>query len=575
MGGAVQVFSPRLTTELKIVDEPPNPITAGWFGSACATVLVGDFDTRSAEIAITVPVKRDIVQLLGRTFSTGGIPIVEPELRGSIDIAAWNRHRWLTLRWLHSLGDDLGIVATIRGFEERRSHGTHLQHEATNEKFISLSLVGKATPGLGWSAIVYAQRQSSAATTSSIDLARTVERPFNEQFAVPATTLGTLLTGDRSLPGNARTSFGFDARFVRAESRENYCYSSGAFTRQRLAGGQDIQGGLFVLHEHQLGSGVRAIVGGRVEYWRSADGRSLEYESVSGQTLRGEIFSDRNSARISPHVGVVWGGVERWRIRAALRQSTRWPTLDELYRPYARDSLLIEASPYLKNERGLSAEFGGEWTLWHRPPPTKRGGRAPPATRLFSVGVTANENQLFDIVKDIKATFTSNEAGSSGGPSATSTVRTRVNLERAHIRGIAAVASWTPSKVVMVELAYDHNDARIRRAPAASGLAGKRIARVPRNTAAIRATWRGPRELVLTSSLRWFGPQLEDEFDNTYLRETTVMDATVAYRFNERFAVFLNVQNVADTRVETAVNPAGVVSIGAPRSLTIGFRRIW
>jgi hypothetical protein len=66
----------------------------------------------------------------------------------------------------------------------------------------------------------------------------------------------------------ARTSFGVDARAVRGETRENFTFTNGAFTRQRFAGGKQSFVGLYALHEQPLGSDWTATFGARLDAWR-------------------------------------------------------------------------------------------------------------------------------------------------------------------------------------------------------------------------------------------------------------------------------------------------------------------
>ena len=84
----------------------------------------GDFSTRSAEFEVTRPAGRGTLQILGDDFSTSGFPLVAPERRGPVDLAAWSHHDWLSARWRLPLGNDLEATITARTFHETRGNGT-------------------------------------------------------------------------------------------------------------------------------------------------------------------------------------------------------------------------------------------------------------------------------------------------------------------------------------------------------------------------------------------------------------------------------------------------------------------
>ncbi|HEY1108656.1 MAG TPA: TonB-dependent receptor [Opitutaceae bacterium] len=237
LGGVVQIFSANPAARLEVYDRPPAPI--GWtqVGTARLAAIVGDYDTRSAEVAVTLPVGQGVLQILGRTFGTGGFSLVAPEDRGSIDQAAWNRHRWLTLRFRQPVGK-LDLLATARVFEETRNNGTPYQRNGSREKFLSLSLAGKPSDAFFWHAVAYVQSQGFASTFSSVNATRTAETPASDQFAVPSTAFGAAWTGLLTHGDQSRTSFGADTRRVRGETREHFTFAAGNFTRLRVASGQ-------------------------------------------------------------------------------------------------------------------------------------------------------------------------------------------------------------------------------------------------------------------------------------------------------------------------------------------------
>ena len=279
LGGVAQVFALPVRTELIIVDEPPKPLGWGSQGTARFAATLGSFGTRSAEIAVTMPVGTEIVQLLGRVFSTDGYTLVAPERRGPIDVPAWSRHRWVQGRWRHDFDANVELVATVRSYEESRGNGTPYTKNGSREKFASLALRGRPVDGFTWNTVAYAQDQSFASTFSAVNATRTAETPASDQFAVPATALGVAWTGSWSRASGARTNAGGDLRTVRGETRERFTFTAGNFTRQRVAGGEQVFAGLFAMREQLLARDLRADQGFGLADW--AERKGVRPETLS------------------------------------------------------------------------------------------------------------------------------------------------------------------------------------------------------------------------------------------------------------------------------------------------------
>src|SRR5690606_34635785 len=81
-----------------------------------ASVMVGDFDTRSAEISHSQASGAGTLLVQARLFSTDGFSLVAPRNRGPIDIAAWSRHRWARARWTQTFANQVQLAVDVRGF---------------------------------------------------------------------------------------------------------------------------------------------------------------------------------------------------------------------------------------------------------------------------------------------------------------------------------------------------------------------------------------------------------------------------------------------------------------------------
>ncbi len=565
-GGATAWGNAALGGVIQLLTTPPESNPMGYFPSGGATASAGNFSTRSAELSLTQPVGRGAVQLMGRDFSTDGFVLVAPERRGAIDLPAWSRHRWLSARWQQPLGENLRLTATARGYEEFRGNGTPYTRNGSREKFVSASLAGAADSGFAWTAVGYAQDQSFASTFSSVNATRTAETPASDQFAVPATAFGGAWTGGWTHAGGARTSAGADLRTVRGETRENFTFTNGAFTRQRTAGGAQAFAGVFAMHERPLTPTLRATFGARLDAWREADGQRRETDRVTGAVLRDDHYADRDGTEFSPSTGLVWTPVMAWRLHANAQQAFRVPTLNEFYRPFRQGTTVVEANPDLHTERNTAAELGANFSKgW------------------LTFGVTGFWNNLRDAVSNVTLARGPGTFPLFGTLPVGGTGRQRLNVDRTRVQGLELSGSWRANESFLLNAAALFNNATVRRAAIApgpglspsNGLIGKQVAQVPRHSASLGATWRAPGGVTLTPRLRWIGRQFEDDENSLRLGETVVSDLGASRALTPHLELFLTMENLGDTRLEIGRSADGVVNLGTPRLLLGGLRGTW
>ena len=519
----------------------------------------GNFGTRNAELSLTQPAGGGAVQLLGRDFSTNGFSLVAPERRGPIDIAAWSRHRWLALgARASSPAQTVELKLNARYYEEFRGNGTPYTRNGSREKFISASLAGSPAKNFAWNAVAYAQDQSFASTFSSVNATRTAETPASDQFAVPATAFGAAWTGVWKHDGDARTSAGADARFVRGETRENFTFAAGNFTRQRIAGGEQAFGGVFALHEHPLSPELRATLGARLDSWRDTDGHRRETDRNTGAILRNDAYARQDGTEFSPSAGLVWALDKTWRVRANAQQAFRRPTLNELYRPFRQGANVTETNPALRTERVTSGEAGADF---------KNGP--------LILSATAFVNDLRDAVGNVTIARGPGTFPIVGTLAAGGLGRQRLNLDRTRVQGLELSATWRGSDTLSFNADALFNDATVRRASIAPALVGKRVAQVPRRNASLGATWRAPGGIVLTPRVRWIGRQFEDDENTLILGEAVIADFGVSRALTKHLELFLTLENLGNARLETGRSADGVVNLGTPRLFFGGLRGSW
>jgi outer membrane receptor protein involved in Fe transport len=153
------------------------------------------------------------------------------------------------------------------------------------------------------------------------------------------------------------------------------------------------------------------------------------------------------------------------------------------------------------------------------------------------------------------------------------TGRQRLNLDRLRVRGFELSAEWRPSAGLTLNAAYLCNDATVQRSALAPILAGKRLAQVPRHSAALGAEWRAGK-LTVTPRLRVIGRQFEDDENQLILGTVAIADLGASYALG-RGELFLTIENLGDARIETGRSTDGLVTTGAPRLALAGFRCAW
>ena len=541
LGGVVQLFT-----------DPP----ASAQNRLAATV--GDFSTRSAELEISQPAGRGAVQLLGNAFSTDGFPLVAPERRGPIDVAAASHHSWLAARWFTPLGENLSATVTARTFEETRNNGTPYQRNTSRANFASVALAGQPAKNFAWTAVAYAQDQSFSSTFSSVNATRTAETPASDQFAVPATAFGTAWTGAWSHADGGRTSAGLDFRHVSGETREHFTFVNGAFTRLRVAGGTQDVGGLFFLHEQPIAPGLRATFGGRLDRWSDTEGHRRESDLATNTASRDDHYADREGTEFSPSAGLVWQPAPEWRVRAAAQHAFRRPTLNELYRPFRQGTTVVETNPDLRTEHVTTGELGAEF---------QRGS--------LTLGASGFWNDLRDAVDNVTLAHGPGTFPLFGPLPAGGIGRQRLNVDRIRVQSLEFSASWRASSAFSLDAAALFNDATVRRASVAPALVGNQVAQVPRHSATVGVTWRAPGGITLLPRVRWLGRQFEDDENTLRLGEAVVVDLGASRALTKHLVLFLTVENLGNARVETGRSADGVVNTGTPRLALGGLRGAW
>lgn len=559
LGGTIQLLTARshpADQDAAFRSEAANP-----FGGTLLAEL-GAFSTRSGELLAEAGRGKSRVRVAAKSFASDGFWRLAEADRGSIDRPMDQEHHVAQMSWRHRTPSGVTTDVTARYYREDRGNGTPLQRNRTREGFISGRAQGRVTArDIAWSASAYLQTQEFASRFSAVADDRASETPALDQFAVPADAAGAAIVGTWAGAGSAATTtVGSDVRWVRGETREAFLRRDGAFTRHRLAGGEQRFIGAFTQHDRELAPGLRLNLGARADYWWNGEGRRREVEIAAGAPVRDDAFPTRHGWEFSPAAGLVWHPGDSFRARGTAYRAFRVPTLNELYRPFRVGNVITEANEALAVETLEGIEAGIDFL----------GPRT-------SLALTGFVNELRDAVANVTLGAGPGTVPGVGFVPAGGLGRQRRNLERVRVRGIEATWRWRAGAAFELRLDYLFSDATVRRPGSpATDLAGRRLAQVPRHTAVAGLAWRdGPWNA--STRLRHVSSAFEDDENRQTLAPATTVDIRLARSFgaSEAGEISLVAENVFGELIEAGRDADGRLDVGPPRFVHGGIRWKW
>ena len=81
--------------------------------------------------------------------------------------------------------------------------------------------------------------------------------------------------------------------------------------------------------------------------------------------------------------------------------------------------------------------------------------------------------------------------------------------------------------------------------------------------------WSPAAKWLISTQARYVSRQFEDDQNALPLAPFTVFDAALVYDLNEKVSASLKVENLFNTEIETGKSASGLISIGAPRLVTV------
>ena len=503
---------------------------------------IGNADTYEASLDATVVQGPFAAAIFTERFSTGGYPVLAADQRGPVDNNASADSNLFDLRGEWQIGTNTSLALRGRWFDDDRGNGTiFTRNETTGEDISAVFMQKFPTQQAELQLSAYGQHRKFESTFSSVNAARDVETPAQDQFNVPADAAGGSAVWSMAV-GEHLIVLGGDSRWVEGETNENFLWNGVAFSRLRQAGGDQIFAGIFAQDTWSVSSNTTIVGGLRVDHWALFDGFRKETVRATGAVLTDSQFADRDGNEINGRVGARVKATDALALRGAIYTGFRVPTLNELYRPFRVGNDVTEANPALNPEHLLGGELAVEWQ----------------ATQTFRISGTGFLNRLEDAISNVTT-----GVGPGGGVS-----RQRQNVDLVIAPGFEATAEWQLIPSVKLKGGYLFTHPTIDQA-ADPTLQGKLLAQTPENVFTGGIEWTAAAKWLVSAQVRYTDQQFEDDQNSRVLAPFTTVDVAVMYDFSPHVSAALRVENLFDTEIETGKSADGLISIGAPRLVSL------
>ena len=524
-----------------------DPITR----AASAEVDGGSFGSVSARGSIAVPLAGGGVALSGRFDRSDGYSLIPTARRGPADIPARYAQGSAALRAVIPTGAGTLSLDAL-GYADDRTRGVAGVTSHVSGFLGSLRLTG----GGRWryDALAYLNAPTFATTAVSLDPARAVATPSSNQYNTPAFGTGGKIEVRPPRVGPVELRFGADIRADGGRTEEFARYLGSGFSQLRVSGGTNTVVGGFAEASIAPSDALTLTATGRVDRWTIADGY-LVTRDLGTTVMATTRFADRDRVEPTARAGAAWRVARGVTVRGAAYTGYRLPTPNELYRPFRVGLDATAANAALVPERLRGTEVGLDV--------------ARPGLRL---ALTAFDNHVAKAIGNTTVGAGPGTFEQVGFVAAGGVFRRRVNLNAVGARGIEAEVhaqrgAWR------LDLSYAYTDARVS-APG-SVLDGRTPANTPQQAAAATlgadfGGWAG--SIAAAVTVRYAGPQFDDDLSTRRLGSATTIDAQVAIPLRPAVDLVFRAENLADALVASGLSASGVIDRGTPRTLWAGVR---
>jgi vitamin B12 transporter len=480
----------------------------------------------------------------------GFIPIVARN-RGPADRAAPYEQASANLRAVINVAPDTEAQVTATAFTDSRERGTQFSRNTSEGADAALRLVGRGR--WGWQALAYVQTRNFTSDFAAVNATRTAATQSLAQYDTPATGWGGRLELAPPLGDAITLRLGADTRQLKGVTQELFTYVNAAPTRQREAGGETSNSGLFADASVEAGI-VTASLAARIDWWSIRDGRLLETTIATGAPFTTLRFADRSGQEFTGRAGLAVKAADWITLRSAAYRGWRLPTLNELYRPFRVGPDATAANALLAPERVTGADVGFSLT---------------PAKGV-QISVTGFWNRMDDTIANVTLGTGPGNFTGVGFVAAGGFFRQRQNLDALSVWGWEVDGRVTLGQLGL-SASWSHVDPVISATGAAAVLSGLAPAQTPRDQFSGTLDF-SHRLFSASATLRHIASQFEDDLNSRSLGAATMVDALLLVPIIKGVALEGRVENLFDAEVQAALAGTGVVERALPRTLWVGAR---
>lgn len=525
-------------------------VSGGEFGGArlaAATTLT------AGRLALTGTVQRELsdgyVPVRGAAAGAADTPLDLATLSGALraDVAL-----------------DSATALSLRASAYDEDRGSGLLGARSSASGQSYSATLSRTPSAdraGGRAQVWRRESDFANSSVAVAPGRASTTPANAQFATPAEGWGANVALRRIAVdlagGQLEWELGADARFSEGETRERFRFLGGAFTRDRIAGGETSVIGAY--GEGSWTAGPWLVAGGlRIDGWENAQGRRFERDLATGRATLDETDPDRSGEVVSARLAArrnLGGGFAG---RAAAYSGFRPATLNELHRPFRVGNDLTEANAGLVPETLQGVETGLAW-----------------ADDVTAVSATVFWNRIEDAIVNVTIGAGPGTFPRAGFVPAGGALRQRRNAGTIEATGLELTATHRIGDRLSLDAALSATDAEVDGGTQAAQLTGLRPAQAPEWSVSAGADWRATDRLTLVARMRYESARFEDDLNSRVLAAALTLDSRVEWTVRDGMSAYVAADNLFDAEVEVLETGDGIEGYGPPRSLRAGLWLRW
>lgn len=450
-------------------------------------------------------------------------------------------------------GEVAGVQAAFRldAYEERRGGGVEGVGSQASGGSATLSLAqpSQADAG-GWRLQAWLRTSDLKNRFAAVEPDRSASRPAAQQLATPALGYGANAAW-RQVADAWTWEVGGDVRVTDGETREFFRNLGDGFTRGRVAGGRTLVGGVY--GETTYEAERLLLTGGvRLDGWSARDARRIERDLNGGAILLDSRAEDSSGGTPTGRLGARLALTDTLYLRGAAYSGFRPPTLNELHRPFRVGNDITEANPDLEPEHlyGVEAAVGREGPL------------------RWSAGLFFN--RLEDPITNVTIGEGPGTFPIAGFVPAGGVLRQRQNAGAIDALGleVSVQRTWGPLDLRAAAVA---TRAEVDGGGVAPQLTGLRPAQTPEFAATLGLDWRASEGLRLSAEARHEGQRFEDDLNSRSLAAATTLDLRAAWRMGGDAEIYLAADNLLDAEVEAQVAGDGLLTLGAPRVIRVGY----